>query len=238
MESWGRCEAIHFDPKKTEIMHFSRRKADHSQSPIIYHGDKEIRAATSMRWLGIYLDKKLTFNHHINEWSQKARKVINHLRAMNNTVRGMAATAARRAAWAVAMPTLFHGVDAWLPGLDTGNSHLKDKPGQDTARSESRMQNDSTHVEDNTTRVSVERSRHPASERTASPHPGTHSSPLRCPRRSTPNQQTAPTVTKRNWAEQETTHRGTNGPPTLEAPSDCTSHRHDRTTKAHPTEVL
>ncbi|TQW06752.1 reverse transcriptase, RNaseH [Cordyceps javanica] len=87
MESWGRGEAIYFDPKKTEIMHFSRRKADHSQSPVICHGDKEIRAAAAMRWLGIYLDKKLTFNHHINEWTQKARRVINHLRVMNNTVR-------------------------------------------------------------------------------------------------------------------------------------------------------
>ncbi|KAM3463150.1 hypothetical protein MY5147_009717 [Beauveria neobassiana] len=115
MESWGRGEAIHFDPNKTEVMHFSRRKADHNQSPAIYHGNKEIRAATSMRWLGIWLDKKLTFNHHVDEWTQKARRVINHLRVMNNTVRGMAATAARRAAWAVAMPTLFHGLDAWLP---------------------------------------------------------------------------------------------------------------------------
>ncbi|KAM3537768.1 hypothetical protein ARSEF1564_009323 [Beauveria bassiana] len=32
MESWGIGEAIHFDPKKTDVMHFSRRKADHSQS--------------------------------------------------------------------------------------------------------------------------------------------------------------------------------------------------------------
>ncbi|KAM3466574.1 hypothetical protein MY5147_009007, partial [Beauveria neobassiana] len=125
METWGRGEAIHFDPNKTEIMHFSRRKADHNKSPDISHGDKEAQAAASMRWLGIVLDKKLTFNYHVNEWTQKARRVVNHLRAMNNTVRGMAATAARRAAWAVAMPTLFHGLDAWLPGLDTGDSHLK-----------------------------------------------------------------------------------------------------------------
>ncbi|OAA57839.1 reverse transcriptase [Akanthomyces lecanii RCEF 1005] len=118
MESWGRGEAIHFDPEKTEVMHFSRRKAGHDQSPVIYHGDKEIQATPSMRWLGIWLDKKLTFNHHIDEWTKKARRVVNHLRGMNNTVRGMAATAARRAAWAVAMPTLFHGLDAWLPGLD------------------------------------------------------------------------------------------------------------------------
>ncbi|OAA34233.1 reverse transcriptase [Beauveria brongniartii RCEF 3172] len=125
MESWGRGEAIHFDPKKTEVMHFSRRRADHSQSPIIHHGDKEIRAPTSMQWLGIWLDKKLTFNQHIVRWTQKARGVINHLRVMNNTVRGMSATAARRAVWSVAMPILFHGLDAWLPGLDTGGSRLK-----------------------------------------------------------------------------------------------------------------
>ncbi|OAA61592.1 Ribonuclease H-like protein [Akanthomyces lecanii RCEF 1005] len=86
MESWGRGEAIHFTPEKTEVMHFSRRKADHDQSPIIHHGDKEIRATPSMRWLGIWLDKKPTFNHHIDEWTQKARRVINHLRAMNNTL--------------------------------------------------------------------------------------------------------------------------------------------------------
>ncbi|KAJ6785029.1 hypothetical protein PWT90_10770 [Aphanocladium album] len=125
MESWGRGEAIHFDPAKTEIMHFSRRPEDHKNSPIIYHGEKKIRASQSMRWLGIWLDKKLTFNHHINKWSQKARGVINHLRVMNNTVRGMSAEAARRAVWAVAMPTLFYGLDAWLPGLDTGDSHLR-----------------------------------------------------------------------------------------------------------------
>ncbi|KAJ3478790.1 hypothetical protein NLG97_g8480 [Lecanicillium saksenae] len=119
MESWGRGEAIYFDPGKTEIMHFSRRNADTDQPLIIYHGDKEIRASQSMRWLGIWLDRKLTFNDHIQKWTQKARRVINHLRVMNNTVRGMSATAARRAVWAVTMPILFHGLDAWLPGLDT-----------------------------------------------------------------------------------------------------------------------
>ncbi len=51
--------------------------------------------------------------------------MINHLRGMNNTIRGMAATAARRAAWAVAIPTLFHRLDAWLPRLDLSNSRLK-----------------------------------------------------------------------------------------------------------------
>ncbi len=125
MELWGGSEAIHFDPAKTEVMHFSRRQMDHDRSPAIYHGEREIRASRSMRWLGIWLDKKLTFNNHIEKWCHKARTVINHLRVMNNTVRGMSAMAARRAVWAVVLPTLFYGLDVWLPGLDTGDSRLQ-----------------------------------------------------------------------------------------------------------------
>ncbi|KAM3547205.1 hypothetical protein ARSEF4850_010159 [Beauveria asiatica] len=37
---------------------------------------------------------------------------------MSNTVRGISAAAARRAAWAVVMPTLFYGVDVWYPGAE------------------------------------------------------------------------------------------------------------------------
>ncbi|KAJ3499128.1 hypothetical protein NLG97_g581 [Lecanicillium saksenae] len=125
MESWGRDEAIHFDPAKTEIMHFSRRTADQGQSPAVDHGGKELRASRSMRWLGVWLDRGLTFNEHIQKWTHKARAVVNHLRIMNNTVRGMAAAAARRAVWAVAMPILFHGLDVWLPGLDKDGSRFR-----------------------------------------------------------------------------------------------------------------
>ena len=37
----------------------------------------------------------------------------------------MLAVAARRAVWAGVMPTLFYGLDVWLPGLDPGNSRLQ-----------------------------------------------------------------------------------------------------------------
>ncbi len=37
----------------------------------------------------------------------------------------MVEAAARRAAWAVAMPKLFQGLDAWLPGIDTDRSRFK-----------------------------------------------------------------------------------------------------------------
>ncbi|KAF5137875.1 hypothetical protein E5D57_001654 [Metarhizium anisopliae] len=76
-----------------------------------------------MRWLGVWLDRRLTFNTHIEKWSLKAEKVISQLRFVNNTVRGTSAVAARRAIYAVALPTLFYGLDTWFPGFLSESTH-------------------------------------------------------------------------------------------------------------------
>jgi hypothetical protein len=121
METWGQQEAFSFDPDKTEIMHFSRRR--NSSSPPVSHQGKEIKAQKAMRWLGVWLDRRLTFNTHIEKWSLKAENVISQLRFVNNTVRGTSAVAARRAIYAVALPTLFYGLDTWFPGLLSEPTH-------------------------------------------------------------------------------------------------------------------
>ncbi|OAA60613.1 reverse transcriptase [Akanthomyces lecanii RCEF 1005] len=81
--------------------------------------------ALALRWLGIWFDARLNFTIHITKWAAKANSVIFHLRGMSNTVRGISAAAARKAAWAVVMPTLFYGVDVWYPGAErTLKGHL------------------------------------------------------------------------------------------------------------------
>ncbi|EFZ03294.1 Reverse transcriptase [Metarhizium robertsii ARSEF 23] len=121
METWGQQEAFSFDPDKTEVMHFSRKR--NSSSPPVSHQGKEIKAQKAMRWLGVWLDRRLTFNTHIEKWSLKAEKVISQLRFVNNTVRGTSAVAARRAIYAVALPTLFYGLDTWFPGFLSESTH-------------------------------------------------------------------------------------------------------------------
>ncbi|KID93916.1 hypothetical protein MAJ_10129, partial [Metarhizium majus ARSEF 297] len=78
MEIWGQQEAFSFNPDKTKIMHFSRKR--NSSSPPVSHQGKEIKAQKAMRWLGVWLDRRLTFNTHIEKWSLKAEKVISQLR--------------------------------------------------------------------------------------------------------------------------------------------------------------
>ncbi|KAK9443865.1 putative RNA-directed DNA polymerase from transposon BS, partial [Metarhizium brunneum] len=121
MEAWGQQEAFSLDPDKTEVMHFSRKQ--NRSSPPVFHQDREIKAQKAMRWLGVWLDRKLTFNTHVEKWSLKAKKVISQLRFVNNTLRGTSAAAARRAVYAVALPTLFYGLDTWFPGFPSELTH-------------------------------------------------------------------------------------------------------------------
>ena len=114
MEAWGRAEGFSFDIKKTEVIHFSRRRR--TPKPAIIHQGHNIKPGNAMRWLGVWLDSRLTFSTHIDRWIHKAKAIVYHLQDMNNTVRGISAAAARRAIWSVVMPTLFYGADVWYPG--------------------------------------------------------------------------------------------------------------------------
>ncbi|KAM3488457.1 hypothetical protein MY3957_008269 [Beauveria namnaoensis] len=116
MEEWGQQEGFAFDVKKTEVIHFASRRRNNL--PPIQHQDQTIKPNPAMRWLGVWFDARLYFTIHMMKWAQKAKSVIYHLRSMSNTIRGISAAVARRAAWAVVMPTLFYGVDVWFPGSE------------------------------------------------------------------------------------------------------------------------
>ncbi|RKK09713.1 hypothetical protein BFJ65_g16158 [Fusarium oxysporum f. sp. cepae] len=62
MVRWGAANGVSFDPKKTEVMHFSQSKLE--TAPAIRHGDVEKHPEAAMRWLGIWLDSSLSFRVH------------------------------------------------------------------------------------------------------------------------------------------------------------------------------
>ncbi|KAF5007695.1 hypothetical protein FDECE_5995 [Fusarium decemcellulare] len=53
-------------------MHFSRR---HNQdNPTVYHNGIAKTAKPAMRWLGLWLDRKLSFKAHVDKWNSKAKR--------------------------------------------------------------------------------------------------------------------------------------------------------------------
>lgn len=109
------------DPEKSELQHFSRRRADKSSSTtpsVSIEGMTvtENKKRPYTRWLGIYFDKKLTFKWHVRMLAMKALKVAHALRCFGNTTRGASPSLLRQAALSCVFPIAFYGAEIWWPG--------------------------------------------------------------------------------------------------------------------------
>ncbi|KAI1001738.1 hypothetical protein K3495_g6468 [Podosphaera aphanis] len=119
--AWGREEEITFDPNKSELQLFSRRRVDKdpSSTPVIEFEQFSVAEdATGLytRWLGVYFDKKITFKWHVNIFASKALKVANALRSLGNTSRGCNPNLLRQATIACILPIAYYGAENWWPG--------------------------------------------------------------------------------------------------------------------------
>ncbi|KAF4336512.1 endonuclease reverse transcriptase, partial [Fusarium beomiforme] len=114
MVRWGAANGVSFDPKKTEVMHFSRSKLE--TAPAIRHGYVEKHPEAAMRWLGIWLDSNLSFRVHAEKWTAKSQAVAYHLRGLTNTIHGPLPSAVRSAVRACVEPVLLYGTEVWYPG--------------------------------------------------------------------------------------------------------------------------
>ncbi|PNP37739.1 hypothetical protein TGAMA5MH_10340 [Trichoderma gamsii] len=113
--SWGRENAVSFDPDKAELVHFHHTRKDTRPDQIDFEG-RAIPPQESMRWLGVHLDPRLSFKKHVEVMTGKALKAANFLRSLNKTIKGPPPDAVALAAKACVLPVLFYGLDAWWLG--------------------------------------------------------------------------------------------------------------------------
>ncbi|KAI0992665.1 hypothetical protein K3495_g15520 [Podosphaera aphanis] len=118
---WGQAEGITFNPAKSELQHFSRRRADKDpwQTPSVSHGNMSVSENTTRpytKWLGIYLDKNLTFKWYVQLLTGKALKVANALKFIGNESRGAPPRLLRQATIACVLSVAYFGSEVWCPG--------------------------------------------------------------------------------------------------------------------------
>ena len=114
------------DPSKLEIQHFSRRPGEsllpqlNSTHPV---DGSQIRVTPTghTRWLGFFLDKRLTFNKHVEIMCKRASSVINGLRCLGNTVRGLSQKHFRLLYISCVFPILTYGATVWY----RSHKHIK-----------------------------------------------------------------------------------------------------------------
>ena len=83
---WGKENAVSFDTGKSEVIHFKCRRQDGPISILV--NDSRIEPAEHIRWLGVHLDAKLSFKHHVVTWCSKALKMAQYMKRLNPVERG------------------------------------------------------------------------------------------------------------------------------------------------------
>jgi len=92
-EAWLQSPGLSSDVSKREIMHYSRRRGDNSSPSItLQDNDSITRTVTptaTVRWLGVYFDRKLRFEHHAKSLAARGENTVSSFTMLANTIRGL-----------------------------------------------------------------------------------------------------------------------------------------------------
>lgn len=120
VEKWADENGMVFNLDKFEAIHFSRKRNYPNPKIILPSLDhtipqriiKPLGKSTSMKWLGVYFDYKLSFADHANKMASKGRKAATGLTMLVKTTRGVNATTIRKAVHACILPILTYAAPA------------------------------------------------------------------------------------------------------------------------------
>ena len=79
--------AISFDISKTELIHFYNKRTTIEEG--LKLGDIEIPPKPLVRWLGVFLDSKLTFKQHVEIKISKVKVAFYLIKRLGNIQRGL-----------------------------------------------------------------------------------------------------------------------------------------------------
>ena len=71
------------NPDKFRVIFLEKRDSDNTNIKLKI-GNEKIKSTSSVKLLGVHIDDKLNFNHHINKLCKSAGNQVNALRQLNH----------------------------------------------------------------------------------------------------------------------------------------------------------
>jgi hypothetical protein len=132
--NWLYRNGLTADPEKCELMTFTHSRADPKKTgqPVLginytdpIHGPQHIGVAKEpIRYLGLYIDPKLNWQHHVQIMANRGRSTIRGINILGNSVRGIDILSWRRVYNALVVPVMTYGVPVWYTGIRQ-KKHMK-----------------------------------------------------------------------------------------------------------------
>jgi len=77
LENWGLNQGLKFNPSKTEVLIFTRKNRNKMELPNrLKVGGLEVNFSDCAKYLGVTIDDKLNWNHHINNITAKNKRYL------------------------------------------------------------------------------------------------------------------------------------------------------------------
>lgn len=108
---WGRTHGAIFDERKAQLMHFTHK---HHDNPSLTFGSFTLQPQDATRWLGLWLDPKLTFNVHMKKIREKGTHTVAQLRRINKSYSGLNPREAKNLVTSVLRSRILHGSIVWF----------------------------------------------------------------------------------------------------------------------------
>ena len=109
--AWGRTAGLTFSHKKTVAILFTREPTP--IRPTLYIGGEPIKYEESLRYLGVTLDSRLTFEKHITEKASKCKGMLVRLNKAISSNYGPSPRTLRLAYKSIIIPKLIYGCMIW-----------------------------------------------------------------------------------------------------------------------------
>lgn len=113
VDEWLRRNGLHCDMGSQELVHYTKSRQPLSSQPFIRLGSTDIKPKQSIKWVGFTLDSKLLFNQHVKSAATKAMRVLDGMRLLANTIRGLHQIHLCRIYIACILPIMTYGSPVW-----------------------------------------------------------------------------------------------------------------------------
>jgi ribonuclease HI len=114
---WGDSHGAIFDQAKAQFLWLSKGKVPEGDFPF---GSQSLKPATEVKWLGVWLDRKMLFNKNFRVLEEKAHKTINQLRIFGNTRWGTKEPERLKLIKSVLFPRITYGAALWATAPNKG----------------------------------------------------------------------------------------------------------------------
>ena len=115
---WGDRNGLTFNPSKTEVLLFNRKKEPELPTKLQMSG-KSVDFTDQVRYLGVILDTKLSWKPHIKLKVKNAKAALAKARSSLGQLGGFQAMLSKWIYTGIVRPALTYGALVWAPGCES-----------------------------------------------------------------------------------------------------------------------